>query len=160
MSFADNLASVRARMEKACARAQREPASVTLLAVTKGVQPESVHEAAQAGLTLFGENKVQEARAKLPLCPGRLHWHLIGHLQSNKCRDAVHLFEMIHSVDSVSLAEELQKQADKQAKTMPLLLEVNLAGESTKFGFKPEQIWPAVEAINACPSGNLKRAIE
>ena len=77
------------------------------------------------GVTLLGENRVQEAKTKISLCPGNLHWHMIGHLQSNKCRDAVHFFEMIQSVDSLALADEINKCADKAAKTMPVLLEVN-----------------------------------
>lgn len=149
MGFAENLNSIQKRIRAACGRVHRDPSSVTLLAVSKGMPPEKIREAAEAGLGLFGENKVQEARAKIPLCPGRLRWHLIGHLQSNKCRDAVHFFEMIHSVDSLGLAEEINKWADKQAKTMPVLLEVNLAGESTKFGFKPERVLADLAALNA-----------
>lgn len=151
MAFADNLPLIQSRIAAACARAGRDPSSVTLMAVTKGMPPEAVREAADLGLSLFGENKVQEARAKIPLCPGRLRWHLIGHLQSNKCRDAVHFFEMIHSVDSLALAGEINKWADKQAKTMPVLLEVNLAGESTKFGYTREQVLAELMAINALP---------
>src|SRR6185436_15192409 len=101
MGLAENLTSIRQRIAAACTRAGRDPASVTLLAVSKGVPPAVIGEAATCGLNLFGENKVQEARAKIPLCPGSLRWHLIGHLQSNKCRDAVQLFEMIHGVDSL-----------------------------------------------------------
>ena len=149
MSFPENLASIQQRIDATCGRAGRDPAAVTLMAVSKGMPPEGVREASDAGLTLFGENRVQEARSKIPLCPGRVHWHLIGHLQSNKCRDAVHLFEMIHSVDSLELAQEIQKAADKQAKTMPVLLEVNLAGEASKFGFKPEAVLAQLEPINA-----------
>jgi len=151
MGLAENLASIQARITAACKRAKRDPASVTLMAVSKGMPPELVREAADLGLTLFGENKVQEAKAKIPLCPGRLRWHLIGHLQSNKCRDAVHFFEMIHGVDSLALAQEINKWADKQAKTMPILLEVNLAGESTKFGYAHDQVLADLAAINALP---------
>src|SRR5262252_9467692 len=140
MDLAANLASIQQRMRAACERAGRDPSSVTLLAVTKTHPPESVTEAARLGLTLFGENKVQEAKVKIPLCPGRLRWHMIGHLQSNKCRDAVELFEMIQSVDSLSLAEELNKRAEQAAKTVPILLEVNIVGEASKFGYKPEQL--------------------
>ena len=149
MALAENLASIRQRIDAACDRAGRDPAAITLLAVSKGMPPEVVREAADVGLILFGENKVQEAKAKISLCPGRLRWHMIGHLQSNKCRDAVQLFEMIHGVDSVPLAEEIQKGADRQAKTMPVLLEVNLAGESAKFGFRPEAVLPALPQINS-----------
>lgn len=122
-----------------------------LLAVSKGMPPELVREAADCGLAVFGESKVQEAKLKISMCPGRLRWQMIGHLQSNKCRDAVHCFEMIQSVDSLALAQEINKQADKQAKTMPVLLEVNLAGESTKFGFKADQVLENLDAINALP---------
>jgi|SRR5213594_1077046 len=151
MGLAENLVSIRQRIAKACDRAGRDPAAVTLLAVTKAMPPEVVREAAEAGLTLFGENKVQEAKAKIPLCPDRLRWHMIGHLQSNKCRDATQLFEMIHSVDSVPLAEEIQKWADREAKSMPVLLEVNLAGESAKFGFRPDAVATALPQINSLP---------
>src|SRR5262245_54155914 len=140
MDLAANLESIQQRIEAACARAKREPSSITLLPVTKGHPPETVRAAADLGLSLFGENKVQEAKAKISLCPGHLCWHMIGHLQTNKCRDAVHFFQMIQSVDSLRLAEEINKWADKSAKTMPILLEVNVAGESSKFGYHPEQL--------------------
>jgi len=125
--------------------------SVALLAVTKSHPPESVAAAAQLGLNLFGENKVQEARAKIPHCPGRLRWHFIGHLQSNKCRDAVELFEMIQSVDSLPLAQEIAKRAEQAAKTMPILLEINVAGEASKFGYAPEKLLAELASINALP---------
>ncbi len=149
MGLAENLASIHQRIQAACERVGRDPSTVALLAVSKGMPPEVIREAADAGLALFGENKVQEAKAKIPLCPGRLRWHMIGHLQSNKCRDAVHFFELIHSVDSLTLAGEINRWAEKQAKTMPVLLEVNLAGESTKFGFKPDQAEADLAAFNA-----------
>jgi pyridoxal phosphate enzyme (YggS family) len=94
---------------------------------------------------------VQEARAKIGLCPGRLRWHLIGHLQSNKCRDAVHFFEMIQSVDSLALAREINKWAETSAKTMPVLIEVNVAGESSKFGYTPEKVLAELKELNALP---------
>ena len=151
MSLADNLAAIQQRIEAASARSGRDPRSVTLLAVTKSQPPEVVREAADCGHILFGENKVQEAKAKIPLCPGRLRWHFIGHLQSNKCRDAVELFEMIESVDSLSLAQEISKRADAAAKAMPVLLEVNVAGESSKFGYSPENLLAELKALNALP---------
>ena len=151
MDLAANITAVRQRIEAACARAGRQPDSVTLVAVTKGQPPEVVCAAAAAGLTLFGENKVQEAKAKIPLCPGRLRWHMVGHLQTNKCRDAVSLFEMIQSVDSLHLAEELNKRADQAAKTIPVLLEVNAVGEASKFGCRPDQLLADLRPINALP---------
>lgn len=149
MDLAANLEKIQLEIARACERAGRPPESVALMAVSKGHPPETVRAAANFGLTLFGENKVQEGKAKIPLCPGRLRWHMIGHLQSNKCRDAVHFFELIQGVDSLAIAQEIDKWADKGAKTMPLLLEVNVAGEATKFGFRPEQLLADLKAINA-----------
>src|SRR5262245_14226187 len=114
MSLTENLALIQHRITSACARVGRDTASVRLLAVSKGMPPETVRAAADLGLSLFGENKVQEARAKIPLCPGRVRWHMIGHLQSNKCRDAVELFEMLQGVDSLALAREINHWADKR----------------------------------------------
>ncbi|MEY2408397.1 MAG: dependent protein [Verrucomicrobiota bacterium] len=151
MTVAENLGEIRRRIETACARVGRDPASITLLGASKGMPPETVRQAADAGVTLFGENKVQEARAKIPGCPSRLRWHLIGRLQSNKCRDAVALFEMIQSVDSLSLAAEIHKWAEKQARTILVLLEVNVAGESSKTGFQPDELLKTIAAINAFP---------
>ncbi|HEV2209612.1 MAG TPA: YggS family pyridoxal phosphate-dependent enzyme [Verrucomicrobiae bacterium] len=151
MELADNLEQVQRRIAAACARAGRSRDAVALLAVTKTQPPEVVAAAAQLGLALFGENKVQEAKAKIPLCPGRLRWHMIGHLQSNKCRDAVELFEMIEAVDSLALAGELSKRAEQAARTVPILLEINIVGEASKFGYKPEQLLVELEELNALP---------
>ena len=149
MNLAANFDALRQRIAAACARAGREPSDVTLVAVSKGQPPLVVRAAAELGQVLFGENKVQEAKAKISLCPGRLRWHLIGHLQSNKCRDAVHFFEMIESVDSLALAQELNKWAEKSGKTLPVLLEVNIAGEASKFGYQPELVLAELAALNA-----------
>src|SRR5688572_8724193 len=117
MGLAENLSAIEERIAAACAGANRERDSVRLLAVSKGMPPELVADAVNAGHIFFGESKVQEAKGKIPQCPGRARWHMIGHLQSNKCRDAVQLFEMIQSVDSLALAQELNKWADKIGKT-------------------------------------------
>lgn len=119
------------------------------MAVSKNQSPERVAEAAAAGLTLFGENRVQEAKLKIPQCPGRLEWHFIGHLQSNKARDAVGLFRVVQGVDSLALAAELQRQATKLARSLPVLLEVNVAGESSKFGWNPERLVAEFLELNA-----------
>jgi pyridoxal phosphate enzyme (YggS family) len=149
MDLAERIGSIQQRIAAAAARSGRDPASVTLLAVTKGQPPDVINEAARAGLVLFGENKVQEAKAKIPLCSGRLRWQMIGHLQSNKCRDAVELFEMIQSVDSLALAQEINKRAEQAGKRMPILLEVNSGGEASKFGYRPEQLLSDLPQINA-----------
>jgi pyridoxal phosphate enzyme (YggS family) len=149
MDLAANLENIRQRISAACDRAGRQTDSVTLQAVSKGQLPEAIRAMAALGLNLFGESKVQEAKAKIGRCPGNLHWHMIGHLQSNKCRDAVHFFEMIQSVDSLSLAQEINKWSDKSAKTMQILLEVNIVGESSKFGYRPDQLLAELLQINA-----------
>jgi len=148
MQLIEGWRRVNERIVQACQRAGRDSSEVTLVAVTKGQPPDVVRAAAEMGLQLFGENKVQEAKAKISLCPGRLRWHMIGHLQSNKARDAVHFFEMIQSVDSLRLAEELDRCAAKAAKTMPILIEVNVAGEAAKFGYQPATLLAELERLN------------
>lgn len=151
MGLAENLEQIEKRIHAACERTGRSRDSVLLLAVSKTHSPEVIGEAVSLGLTAFGENKIQEAKAKIPTCPGKARWHFIGHLQSNKCRDAVELFEMIQGVDSLAIAQELNKRAEQASKTMPILLEINVAGEGSKFGYKPEQMLAELEALNALP---------
>ncbi len=151
VSLPDNLNSIQQRISAACERAGRGPDSVTLLAVSKTHPPETISAAAGLGLLVFGENKVQEAKAKIPLCPGKLRWHFIGHLQSNKCRDAVQWFQIIQSMDSLQIAQEINKRAAEAAKTMPVLLEVNLAGEASKFGYAPERLLAELKEVNSLP---------
>ena len=148
MDIAANIASIHACIAAACVRVGRDAASVTLMAVSKNQPPEAVRAALDADLTCFGENRVQEAKAKIPLCPSRARWQMIGHLQSNKCRDAVALFGMIQSVDSLALARELNQQCEKAAKTMPILLEVNVAGEASKFGYATAALLADFRALN------------
>lgn len=138
-------------MRAACERAGRAPESVRLLAVSKTHPPETIREAVNCGQLLFGENKIQEAKAKIPLCPGKCRWHFIGHLQSNKVRDAVELFEMIQGVDSLALAREINRRGEQAAKRMPVLLEVNVAGEASKFGYAPERLLAELGELNALP---------
>ncbi|MBI5799496.1 MAG: YggS family pyridoxal phosphate-dependent enzyme [Verrucomicrobia bacterium] len=151
MDIAENVASLRERIAAACARAGRDPASVTLMAVSKNQPPDAVRAALDAGLACFGESRVQEAKAKIPLCPGRARWQMIGHLQSNKCRDAVALFSMIQSVDSLALAQELNQHCEKAAKTMPVLFEVNVAGEASKFGCAPAALLAQFGELSRLP---------
>jgi pyridoxal phosphate enzyme (YggS family) len=151
MGFADNLNSIQQRIAAACARAGRDENSVTLLAVSKTHPPEAIAAAVACGQFHFGENKIQEAKAKIPLCPGRARWQFIGHLQSNKVRDAVELFEMIQGVDSLAIAREISKRAEQAAKTMPILLEVNVAGEGSKFGYALEKLLAELPELNALP---------
>ncbi len=150
-SLAERLNAVQERIQAACARSGRRPEDVTLLAVSKNHPAETVAAAVELGLTVFGESKVQEARAKIPLCPARARWHLIGHLQSNKARDAVALFETIESIDSLSLAQEIDRHAAKQARNPKVYLEVNVAGESSKFGWNPDRLQAELAEVNRLP---------
>lgn len=135
---------VRQVIEAAAVRAGRPVEDVTLVAVSKTVGPEQVREAAEIGITHFGENRVQEAEAKLEILAGQLpvavQWHLIGHLQSNKARKAARLFSLIESVDTLDLAVTLHRIAEESARRIPVLLEVNVSGEASKFGFVPDAL--------------------
>ncbi|HEX3625221.1 MAG TPA: YggS family pyridoxal phosphate-dependent enzyme [Verrucomicrobiae bacterium] len=156
MIFADNLAAIQQRIQAACDRAGREIQSVLLLAVSKTQPAEAIDEAVRCGQIFFGENKVQEAKAKIPSSPGRARWHFIGHLQSNKARDAAALFEMIHSVDSLDLAREISKRCEQASKEMPVLLEVNVAGESSKFGYQPDRLLAELKELQSLPRISLQ----
>lgn len=133
------LDAVHRRIAAACERAGRECADVRLVAVTKTFGPDAVTEAIRAGASLLGENRVQEAAAKIPLCPAA-EWHLIGHLQRNKVRHALPLFSTFHSIDTVPLLESVAEASEASGLRPDLLLEVNVAGEASKFGFRPDDV--------------------
>ncbi len=143
-----NIERIRQEMSEAALRSGRAPESVQLMAVTKMVPLERIVEAKAAGITLFGENYVQEAREKIDRI-GRegTAWHMIGSLQSNKAKYAVHLFDVVHSVYKMGVAEELNRRAAAISRTMPILIEVNVGGESSKSGLPPEQAIPFIESI-------------
>lgn len=148
MGISDNLESIQQRIDAACDRSGRDPKDVKLIAVSKGHSAQSIREAADAGLTVFGENKVQELKLKKGQCPGHLQWEFIGHLQTNKCRDAVFCSNMIHSVDSERVAEALHLACEKLVTSLPVLLEVNVSGEATKYGFRPDEILSKLLELN------------
>jgi pyridoxal phosphate enzyme (YggS family) len=150
-SLRANLDQVRGRIAAATQRAGRRTDEVMLVAVSKTVAPERIDEALALGISTFGESKVQEAKAKIPLVSSRARWHFIGHLQTNKARDAVELFELIHSVDSLKLAAELNKCAEHAGKRLAVLLEINVSGEARKFGIKPEDLNGMLGQIAALP---------
>lgn len=155
--LSENLARVRARIQQACQRCSRDPASVSLVCVTKGMPVETIREAVSLGVTDLGENRTQEAKGKVEALASRgLRWHLIGHLQRNKAKDAVELFAAIHSLDSLALAEELERQAAKRQRTVEVFAQVNVSGESTKFGCKPDDALPLAKAVCQLPSLQLK----
>jgi pyridoxal phosphate enzyme (YggS family) len=134
MSIAENLKTVRDRITSAAKRAGREPSSIQLVVVTKTVGVDRIREAVAAGAKTLGENRVQEAREKIVELGRVAHWHLIGALQTNKAKYAVKLFDLIHSVDNLALAREIDKQALKIGKVQDILIEVNIAGEESKSG--------------------------
>ncbi|MBI4320448.1 MAG: YggS family pyridoxal phosphate-dependent enzyme [Chloroflexi bacterium] len=142
-----NIGAVRARIAGAAARAGRNPDDVTVVAVTKTVDISRIKLAYELGLRDFGENRIQEAESKLPFLEIRAAWHLVGHLQTNKARDAVRLFDIIHSIDSLRIAEAVDRHASALGKRMPILLEANIAGEETKSGIAPEGLPAQVEGI-------------
>jgi len=149
-TLADRLATVHASMVEAATRAGRAVEDIELVAVSKTHPPEAVLEAIDAGQILFGESRVQEARAKIPLLPGRARWHFIGHLQRNKIRHALGLgFELLHGIDSLETARDVNRIADEAGAFPKVLLEVNVAGESTKFGFAPAKLREQMEELLA-----------
>jgi hypothetical protein len=137
--IADNLAKVEERIARAAERSGRSPGEVTLVAVSKTVEAERIQEAVEAGATLLGENRVQEAAGKIEEVRGEVTWHLVGHLQRNKVKQAIGMFEMIQSVDSLRLAREIDKRLEQVGRVMEVLVEVNTSGESSKFGMPPEE---------------------
>src|SRR4051812_42218860 len=148
-SVAENLEKVREQIAAAAQKSGRSANDVELVAVSKTHPSERIREAIESGQELFGESRVQEARAKIPEAPSRARWHFIGHLQKNKIRHALPLFEMFESVDSLALAQDLQRIADEEGARPRVLLEVNLAGEATKFGFRPDQLRSQMEDLLA-----------
>jgi pyridoxal phosphate enzyme (YggS family) len=148
--ISSRLAQITEAIARAAAKTGRAPDTIELLAVSKTQPIDAVQEAMRAGVTHFGENKVQEARGKIDEL-GRGIWHLIGHLQSNKAKEAVRLFDSIDSVDRAELAEEINHRADGLGKIQNVLLQVNIAGESTKFGCAPEAARELAEKINTLP---------
>jgi pyridoxal phosphate enzyme (YggS family) len=157
-TIAERLEAARERIAAACGRAGRSPDEVTLVAVTKGFPPEAVREAHAAGVRQFGENRVQEAQTKLPtlenLSP-RPTWHMIGHLQTNKVKTAVGLFDIIQSVDSLHLAQAIERRAPRSTR-VPVFLEVNVAGEASKQGVAPDELSRLVAATRALPGLDVR----
>ena len=146
--LSDNLQKVRSNIINSCEAVGRNPDEVTLIAVSKTKPVEILQEAYDAGARIFGENKVQEILDKYDQLPSDIQWHMIGHLQRNKVKYIIDKVAMIHSVDSLRLAETIEQEAAKKDIVMPVLLEVNVAEEESKFGLKLEEVLPLVEEIN------------
>ncbi len=146
----NNLTAVRERIVGACERAGRSPQDVTLIAVSKTRSPDDVRAVAGLGIDTFGESRVQEALQKIDGCPSHLHWHFIGHLQRNKVRPTVAVFDVIHSVDSLALLQALDAAAGEQGRQPSICLQVNVAGEASKFGVSPDDLPVLADAAAAC----------
>lgn len=146
--IAENYEQVKENIAQACKKVGRNPEEVTLIAVSKTKPVEMLQEAYHAGARYFGENKVQEIMDKYPCLPEDIKWHMIGHLQRNKVKYIVDKVELIHSVDSLRLAETIEAEAKKHQVKVPVLIEVNVAEEESKFGLKPEEVIPFLETIS------------
>jgi PLP dependent protein len=169
-TIAQNVARVREVIAAACARADRDPATVTLVAISKKKSADMIAAAWQAGVQHFGENRVEEANDKIPaardLIAGSVTWHMVGHVQSRKAREVLPLFDVIHSIDSVKLAEKFSRLAAEQAETLDILLQINLSGEATKSGLDAVQwksdnaarqrLWEQIGDILRLPSLNVR----
>lgn len=147
----DQLQEVEKRIQAACDRAGRKREEVTLIAVSKTKPVETLQKAYDLGVRIFGENKVQELTVKYEALPKDIHWHMIGHLQTNKVKYIIDKAELIHSVDSLKLAETIEKEAAKHDLIADILVEVNVAEEESKFGMKMEEVIPFVEKVSAFP---------
>ncbi len=146
---AENILAIQKKINQAASSSGRNPDEITLIAVTKTVGLEKIREAVDAGLRIFGENRIQEAQTKISntIGQGRLEWHLIGHLQKNKSKSAVELFDLIHTVDSIGLAEEINRHAEKIHKVQRVLAQVKLSEEETKHGVSEKELSSLLEAI-------------
>ena len=152
----ENLQEVEKRIQETCARAGRDRSEVTLVSVSKTKPVEMLQEAYDLGVRVFGENKVQEIRDKYDALPKDIEWHMIGHLQTNKVKYIVDKVKLIHSVDSLRLAEIIEKEAEKHNRSVDILLEVNVAEETSKFGLKTVEVIPFAEKIAQFPHINMR----
>jgi hypothetical protein len=151
IAVAEHLDRVRAQIAQAAGKTGRSVDDIELIAISKTHEAEKVRAALKAGQQVFGESRVQEARAKIPLLPANARWHFVGRLQKNKIRHALPLFELFHSVDSLALARDIDRIAGEEGLHPRVLLEVNVAGEGSKIGFSPEALLADMEEILQLP---------
>jgi len=142
-----NYKAVRDRIKEAANRSGRDPREVKIIAVSKNVSPESILAAKKLGLNDFGENRLQEALPKITALPADIKWHFVGHLQTNKVRDVLDRFSMVHSLDRMSLAQALEKESRKKDTVMPVLVQINASGEASKYGLAPEELEDFLEEV-------------
>ena len=156
MPIRENVQFARNKIAEACRRSGRKSEEIELVAITKTVDVEQINEAIEAGIRVVGENRVQEAWRKFQEVGEKVHWHMVGHLQTNKVKRVLQFADMIHSVDSVYLAREIQTQAKKLEKTIEILIQVNTSGEESKFGLEPEATIGAIEEVSTLPNLKIK----
>jgi len=158
----ENILKIRKRIALVCSRVNLEAGLITIVAVSKGRTPEQIKEVIDSGINDIGENKIQEALVKYNEITNkringpRINWHMVGHLQTNKAKEAVRIFGLIHSVDSLHLAEEIDRQAGKINKIQDILIEVKTSPEPSKFGLKPDEIFEVIKGIAGLKNINLK----
>jgi PLP dependent protein len=144
----DNLETINKKIKEAALKVNRDPQEIKLVAVTKTATLEQIKEAINEGVKIIGENKVQEATEKYQVLTTEVKWHLIGHLQTNKVKYAVEIFDLIHSVDSIKLAKEIDNRSVQFKKIIDVLIEVNISGEETKYGYNPEKVEAFLKEIS------------
>lgn len=144
----DNLETINKKIKEAALKVKRDPQEIKLVAVTKTATLEQIKEAINEGVKIIGESKVQEAKEKYQILTTEVEWHLIGHLQTNKVKYAVEIFDLIHSVDSIKLAKEIDKRSVQFKKIIDVLIEVNISGEETKYGYNPEKVEAFLKEIS------------
>jgi len=152
----DNFLRLRERIALAAERSGRRAEEILLVAVSKGVEPERIQQAIEAGVTDLGENYLQEALLKQPKIPGQARWHFIGHLQRNKVKGVLQAFSLVQSVESLALAEEMSRRAQALGKEAEILLQVNTSGQESKFGLRPEEAAALLGAISSLPCLRVK----
>ena len=152
MSIRENLERIKEKIRVKSELVGRDPQEITLVAVTKTVEADRIEEAIAAGVNIIGESRIQEAKEKYRKVESRIIWHLVGHLQRNKAKDAVKIFDLIHSVDSAELAKEIDKQAEKIGKIQKILVEANVSGEESKYGLNPEGVITFLQEVSGLPN--------
>ncbi|MBN2078646.1 MAG: YggS family pyridoxal phosphate-dependent enzyme [Spirochaetes bacterium] len=155
MSIIDNYRRIRDEIDAIALSCGRDPGDIRIIAVSKNFSAEIVQEAIDGGISLFGENRVQEAKGKIPMLRSDCVFHMVGHLQSNKARDAVRFFEMIHSIDTIGTAERLHEEAARAGKKQKILIQVNASGEESKSGIAPDAAMELVDGVTALGSLEL-----
>lgn len=152
MSIRKNLERIKEKIRVKSELVGRDPQEITLVAVTKTVEADRIEEAIAAGVNIIGESRIQEAKEKYRKVESRIIWHLVGHLQRNKAKDAVKIFDLIHSVDNAELAKEIDKQAKKIGKIQKILVEANVSGEESKYGLNPEGVITFLQEVSGLPN--------